>query len=339
MTSNGSESLHMVFREARGLPICALVIQTYYKLLEWFNKRRMLARELWQNNQTYSNRVSRILERRAEKAMRHEVRLVDIDAGVYEVIAKNERQTSRGRQDRSYEVIVNTGIQYEPVKCKCRKPLNTGIACSHVLAVCAARNYDSYDFTHPYYLVNTLVATWEGQFKVFGREEDWPQYDGETIIPDRNLIKKGRRKANRYKMTMDILEGRVGPRFCEVCGTIDHTTREHPHPSQQEGLYFFLTFLATYIYMIKAISRSNLYRLIQELVVERVCTFRRRVEKTHLVVEGVSLVRLVVKPVRLLVKLVRRQVKVDNPLLAELEVCSIAFEGEIKCHVKHFFLF
>ena len=91
MTSNGSESLHMVFKEARGLPICALVTATYYKLTSWFNQRKVLARELYNKEQLFSNRVSRILERRAEKASRHEVECIDIERGLYEVIAKNER--------------------------------------------------------------------------------------------------------------------------------------------------------------------------------------------------------------------------------------------------------
>jgi hypothetical protein len=50
------------------------------------------------------------------------------------VIAKNERVTKHGTQDRSYKVVVNQG---ERPKRKCRKPHNTHIVCSHVLAVCA----------------------------------------------------------------------------------------------------------------------------------------------------------------------------------------------------------
>jgi hypothetical protein len=46
MTSNGSKSLHKLFKEARGLSVCALVETSYYKLLEWFNKRRLISREL-----------------------------------------------------------------------------------------------------------------------------------------------------------------------------------------------------------------------------------------------------------------------------------------------------
>jgi hypothetical protein len=34
ITSNNSESLHKVFKEARGLLICALIEASYYKLLE-----------------------------------------------------------------------------------------------------------------------------------------------------------------------------------------------------------------------------------------------------------------------------------------------------------------
>jgi hypothetical protein len=46
MTSNDSESLHKVFKEAHGILVCALVEASYYKFLEWLNKRRLLAREL-----------------------------------------------------------------------------------------------------------------------------------------------------------------------------------------------------------------------------------------------------------------------------------------------------
>jgi hypothetical protein len=53
MISNGSESLHKVFKEARGRPVCVIVITTYYKLLEWFNKRKLLARELAGINQIF----------------------------------------------------------------------------------------------------------------------------------------------------------------------------------------------------------------------------------------------------------------------------------------------
>jgi MULE transposase domain len=153
MTSDGSESLHKVFKEACGLLVCALVEASYYKLLEWFNKRRLLARELASTEQIFSNRVADILEKRANKVMRHEVQITNLDECVYEVIAKYECVTKHGRQDRSYRVVVNPG---QKLKCKCRKSHNTYIACSHVLAVCAARNYDPNEFTNYYYTISAL---------------------------------------------------------------------------------------------------------------------------------------------------------------------------------------
>ena len=103
-------------------------------MLEWFNQRKILARDLANQGQHFSNRVSHILVKRAEKAIPLEVDITDIEAGVYEVKAKNERLTRHGRADRIYKVVVNQGQQ---ATCKCNNPENTRIACPHVLAVCA----------------------------------------------------------------------------------------------------------------------------------------------------------------------------------------------------------
>jgi uncharacterized protein (DUF1330 family) len=126
--------------------------------------------------------------------MRHEVQIVDIDGGVYEVIAKNERLTKHGMQDQSYKVVLNPDGH---PKCKCRKSHNTSIACSHVLAVCAVRNYDPNEFTNHLYRVDTLMSTWGGRFEVFGREEDWTPYEGDKIISNRTLIKKRQEKVQK----------------------------------------------------------------------------------------------------------------------------------------------
>jgi len=222
MTSNAAECLNNVFKEARGLPICAIVEATYYKLLEWFNNRRQHARVLAQRGHIFSERVTQILEKSAAVACQHEVKITDFDTGVYEVISKHERVSrTGGRRDRSYKVILRDGTR---PKCKCRGLQNTGIACSHVLAVCAARNYNANEYTHSYYSVNSLVHTWEGHFDVYGKEEDWPEYMGDKIIPDRTLVKKGRRRSKRLPMTMDVMEGRIGPGHCTGCGSINHTS-------------------------------------------------------------------------------------------------------------------
>jgi hypothetical protein len=122
-----------------------------------------LTRELAGINQIFSDRVATILEKMTNKVMRHEVQIVDIDEGVYKVIAKNERITKQGTQDRSYRIVVNQGGH---PKCKCRKLLNTYIICSHVLVVCAARNYDPNEFTDPICKVDAMMSTLGGRFEV-----------------------------------------------------------------------------------------------------------------------------------------------------------------------------
>jgi hypothetical protein len=165
--------------------------------------------------------VTKILEKRAAHAAVLDVNIIDVDRDLYEVVVKYERTGRTERRDRSYKVIL---AESSRPKCKCRKPQNTGIACKHVIAAYAARNFDPNQFTHQYYRVNALVRTWEGTFEIFGREEDWPEYNGDRIISDRTLVKKGRRKSKCLPMTMDVLEGRMSPPHCLNCGTLNHTT-------------------------------------------------------------------------------------------------------------------
>jgi hypothetical protein len=101
--------------------------------------------------------------------MRHEVQIINLDEGVYEVIAKYDRVTKHGRQDHSYRVVINPG---QRPKCKCHKSQNTYIASSHILVVCASQNYNLNEFIDRYYTVSALQHTWEGRFEVFGRADD-----------------------------------------------------------------------------------------------------------------------------------------------------------------------
>jgi hypothetical protein len=164
----------------------------------------------------FLKRVTKILEKRAAHAV-----VLDVDRGLYEVVVKNERTGRTGRRDRRYKVIL---AEDSRPKCKYRKPQNTGITCKHVIAACTARNFDPNQFTHQYYHVTALMRTWEGTFEIFGREEDWPEFNEDRIIPDRTLVKKGRRKSKRLPMMMDVLEGRMSPPYCLNCETLNHTT-------------------------------------------------------------------------------------------------------------------
>ena len=76
---------------------------------------------------------------------------------------------------------------------------------------------------------------------MFGDEENWEEYDGDKIIPDRELIKKRQEKGKRYQLTMDVMEGRVGLRHSTICGTINHTTDNHGREGRRAGTLYLLS--------------------------------------------------------------------------------------------------
>ena len=85
---------------------------------------------------------------------------------------------------------------------------------------------------HPLYSAAELAETWSGEFHGFGNQCEWPRYDGPTIIPDHNRIKKGRRKHNRANMIMDEMEGR----------TMGHQARRSTSDKRATGLLIFGSF-------------------------------------------------------------------------------------------------
>jgi hypothetical protein len=78
-----------------------------------------------------------------------------------------------------------------------------------VIVVCQHRNFDVYGFIDKRCNIAHLMNTWSGQFHCYGDQQVWPSYLGETIIPDKELIKIGRRAKVRRRMVMDEMEGRI----------------------------------------------------------------------------------------------------------------------------------
>ena len=66
-----------------------------------------------------------------------------------------------------------------------------------------------YGFIDERYNTAHLLNIWSGQFHCYGDQQVWPPYLGETIIPDKELIKIGRRAKVRRRMVMDEMEDRI----------------------------------------------------------------------------------------------------------------------------------
>jgi hypothetical protein len=126
-----------------------------------------------------------------------------IESGVhgpfkYTVIIPNERRTRDDSQ-----------LPDPHCTCYCQKPQLTEIPYSHVIIVCQYRNFDVYGFIDERYNTAHLLNTWSGQFHCYGDQRVWPLYLGETIIPNKELIKIGRRAKVRRRMLMDEIEGMI----------------------------------------------------------------------------------------------------------------------------------
>ncbi|XP_078157435.1 uncharacterized protein LOC144553210 [Carex rostrata] len=211
MTSNGSESLNHVFQTSCRLPVAAIIDETFYKCVSWFEKRRETAVQLQAAGQFFSTRVHKKLDKHIEKTKK--MSTLPFGHNEFMVTSHGEKinfDMENGRwvhtsSDCRYKVILKNDHE---VECTCQKPRMGGIPCVHVMAVCRLRNLNPNDFVNYYYNIQTLIDTWSGEFHVYDNQCDWPVHEGDPLVPEHRLVKLGRRRHNRIQMWMDVLEGR-----------------------------------------------------------------------------------------------------------------------------------
>ncbi|XP_057418730.1 uncharacterized protein LOC130712936 [Lotus japonicus] len=85
MTTNLSEAVNKVFRDARKLPITALVKCTYGRLVEYFVQRGSAAAAQQRAGDRYCNKVMEAMTKNATVAQSHIVRTYSIDRSRFEV--------------------------------------------------------------------------------------------------------------------------------------------------------------------------------------------------------------------------------------------------------------
>jgi hypothetical protein len=135
----------------------------------------------------------------------------------YEVQVLGERIESRGYGSFKYIVTIpnerrtrdDPQLPEPHCTCDCQKPQLTSIPYFHVIVVCQRRNFDVYGFIDERYNTAHILNTWSGQFHCFADQQVWPPYLGETIIPNKELIKIGWRANVRRRMVMDEMDGRI----------------------------------------------------------------------------------------------------------------------------------
>ncbi|KAJ3705362.1 hypothetical protein LUZ61_009067 [Rhynchospora tenuis] len=176
MTTNGPESLNNVFREARLLPVTALVEVTFYKSVKFFAERRKEAEKAIQSNLLNAPEVAQLLEKRRLKANNHNVKSFR-EQQKYEVLTPRRQDDGKKKGGRKHIVYIDRpgGV------CTCVKPQLTGLPCSHILAVCGKAGVDSNQFVHGFYSAHTLLQTWTPEFNGFGNPDEWPRHNGPEL--------------------------------------------------------------------------------------------------------------------------------------------------------------
>ena len=68
-------------------------------------------------------------------------------------------------------------------KCTCGKTLIYGFPCSHIIAACQHRCVNFRLFVQGYYTTQSYYDTWVNLFHPIFDKDEWPLYDGPTIVP------------------------------------------------------------------------------------------------------------------------------------------------------------
>ena len=113
------------------------------------------------------------------------------------------------------------------------KPLIYGFPCSHIIAACQHRCVDFQLFVQGYYTMQSYYNTWASLFHLIFNEDEWPTYDGPTIVPSKSMkrISSGRLKSTCLHNEMDVMEGKTTI-TCGLCKQPGHKLRSCKNKNQ-----------------------------------------------------------------------------------------------------------
>ncbi|XP_057539719.1 uncharacterized protein LOC130817822 [Amaranthus tricolor] len=226
-TTNMSEAFNGVMKGARSLPITSLVRMTFYRVNEYFATRRDLGRSRLDSGHVYAKKPSDTIDKNAEKARFHDVRIYDTVRGIFEVTTGCGNRIA-GKGGKSYMVDLTA------TSCTCQKPTIFKLPCSHVLAVCRARNI-SYDaFVDPSFRTTKYVSTYKKSFMPVPDMFTSDPWNGPTVVPHPSTKRaKGCPRSTRIRNEMDAPLKR--PRnSCTFCGCSGHNKKTCPRRSTND---------------------------------------------------------------------------------------------------------
>ncbi|XP_057541907.1 uncharacterized protein LOC130820518 [Amaranthus tricolor] len=220
-TTNMSEKFNDVIKGARSLLITSLVRMTFFRVNEYFAIRRDLGRNKLDNGHVYAKKPTDTIDKNAKKARFHDVKIYDTVRGIFEVTTGcGNRIAGKGR--KSYMVDLTA------TSCSCQKPTIFKLPCSHVLAVCRARNI-SYDaFVDPSFHTTKYASTYKKTFMSIPDMFTRDPWSVPTVVPDPST-KRGKHHPRsthiRYEMNASLMHPR---NTCSFCGFSGHNKKTCP---------------------------------------------------------------------------------------------------------------
>ena len=213
-----SEVFNSVLKRACSLPFTTLVQLTFFRLNSYFVVRRELGANILTSDKQFTPYVDAQIQGHVVKAGSMEIVLYDHIQGRFHVKSRSGRAHRLNLHDK---------------KCTYGKTLIYGFPCSHIIAACQYRCVDFLLFVQGYYTTQLYYDTWASLFHPMFNKDEWPLYDGPTVVPPESMkhIGSGRPKSTRLHNEIDVREGKTTIR-CGLCKQPGHNRRSCKNRNQ-----------------------------------------------------------------------------------------------------------
>ena len=108
-----------------------------------------------------------------------------------------------------------------------------GFSCSHIIVACQHQCVDFRLFVQGYYTTQSYYDTWVSLFHLIFNEDEWPLYDGPTIVSPKSMkrICSGHPKSTQLHNEMDVMEEKTTI-TCGLCKQPGHNRRSRKNRNQ-----------------------------------------------------------------------------------------------------------
>ncbi|XP_022004308.1 uncharacterized protein LOC110901845 [Helianthus annuus] len=143
ITTNISESMNNVLREARLLPVKSLIHYTFTKDVSEYARHAQMAQSC---NTPLPPQIWSRFNKLHSVAMQHEVSVYDVIEGRYAVVSREETNDDGGNEYT---------VEYRRSRCSCGKWQMLRFPCSHAIAICCWRGEQPHDVTNSIFHTTT----------------------------------------------------------------------------------------------------------------------------------------------------------------------------------------